>query len=454
MSSLKHHHSFPFPRSNPLYNAAGANGGALSVKLCLVGVLTCPDDGWAKMGSEYILNALGGARLKLPLLTTKTRLRALLGALEDAGLTMEKSSNHETRLHTLADSMTWARGISFSRIAKLVKQKVGSSCSATLLDLQKAVGQVGGGNSLRKAVSQEAILETNQTVHFESVGGCVKAKESLEDALALDPNKRRLLARFGMKPPTGVLLYGPPGCGKTLLAKAVASLIQKQSSSTSTIRSGSNGGSFVSLKSSEIVQASVGTSEKLVKTAFEVARERAPSVVFIDEFQALFTQRSSGGSSKLASTLLQAMDDIQRWSAADDAVRDEGVRERVVVLGATNTPWMVDKAFLRPGRFDQVVYIDLPNIEERISILNVHVSRMRLAQDVDFEGLKIKVSEKTEGFSGADLAALCRAAAMRCLLECGEGGSITEDHFLDSIFNDVMPSSSKELLDQLASWKM
>jgi SpoVK/Ycf46/Vps4 family AAA+-type ATPase len=173
---------------------------------------------------------------------------------------------------------------------------------------------------------------------------------------------------------------------------------------------------------SDIVRAEIGSGEKMVVLAFETARMNAPSVVFIDEFQALFTERSSGGSGRLSTTLLQCMDDVKRWRLADKSVSssegDEANRDsRVVVLAATNTPWMVDKAFLRPGRFDRVVNVGLPSVQDRVSILRLHIGRMkmRVAEDMDeLERTCVNLAECTQGFSGADLAALpCRCSCLR-----------------------------------------
>jgi SpoVK/Ycf46/Vps4 family AAA+-type ATPase len=287
---------------------------------------------------------------------------------------------------------------------------------------------------------------------FASVGGNVEAKNALEEALAIDPVKRRTLRAFGLSPPTGLLLYGPPGTGKTLLAKSVAKLLKRQTGNASSV-----GGSFITLQASEIVRGEVGNSEKMIVSAFETARSNAPSVVFIDEFQALFTERSGSGSGKLTSTLLQCMDDVCRWRNTDDEMNPsfgEGEGSRVVVMGATNTPWMIDKAFLRPGRFDRVVHVGLPTLEERVSILGVHVARMRLAsaEATDrVERICQTLAEACDGFSGADLAALCRAAAVKCLATQGENGRIEDRHFFEAR-DGFSPSCDGDLVMRLATW--
>jgi SpoVK/Ycf46/Vps4 family AAA+-type ATPase len=252
---------------------------------------------------------------------------------------------------------------------------------------------------------------------------------------------------------------------KTLLAKAVAKLLRSQSSSTSLSSSVAlpTGGAFISLSSSDIVRAQVGTGEKLVVQAFETAKMNAPAVIFIDEFQALFTERSSSniGSGRLTSTLLSAMDGCRRWAMADRKVAslpgqgNSGMEQerRIVILAATNTPWMVDRAFLRPGRFDEVVHVDLPGLDERQSILKLQMDRMKTAFSGDAATVKricTNLAQSTEGFSGADLVALCRSAAVKCLL-CGNS-HVREQDFMDSRRDDAMASSSPKLVERIKKW--
>jgi SpoVK/Ycf46/Vps4 family AAA+-type ATPase len=330
----------------------------------------------------------------------------------------------------------------------------------SLLDLKTVLLSLQKGSSSFSKV--EFTGSESETVDgaklFDSVGGNTEAKQAIEEALAPDPEKRRLLRTFGLSPPTGVLLYGPPGTGKTLLAKALMRLLKRQGGNASSV-----GGSFVSLQASEIVRGEVGNSEKMLVSAFETARSNAPSVVFIDEFQALFSDRSGSGSGKLASTLLQCMDDVCRWREVDNKAnpsppleQNEEMAEssRVVVMGATNTPWLIDSAFLRSGRFDRVVHVGLPTLEERVSILHVHVVRMKLVStESDYvERICRTLAEACDGFSGADLAALCRTAAVRCLSERGEHGTIEEHHFYEAR-DGFSPSCGPELVQRLVNWR-
>jgi SpoVK/Ycf46/Vps4 family AAA+-type ATPase len=191
--------------------------------------------------------------------------------------------------------------------------------------------------------------------------------------------------------------------------------------------------------------------------------ENAPSVIFIDEFQALFTSRDGGsGSSRLASTLLQCMDDIAKWTSVDKSIAKNQNSHfdlnsnRVVVLAATNTPWMVDKAFLRTGRFDRVVHVGLPNETERQSILKVHIERMKLHESTSIEEICSTLVPLTIGFSGADIAALTRSAAVQCLNDRNADNAlgVQSKHFQAARQFDVTePSSNKELVSRLQKWK-
>jgi len=471
-TSLQQHQEWPFPAKNPLYNPTAYSSSCqavFTVNVCLVGIVTCPDDGWRSSkksknnsinnGGSTILDCMVGDRYRIPLLTSKTIVSAFHGALTNEGIILEASA--ETRLSSIVASAAWAKGSVFRRVASQLKQilMMSSKCGdsairiATLQDLEEAIALVK--TNVTNFAPKTSLKEHNDksTLHFASIGGNEQAKISLEDALAFDPVKRGILSRFGLSPPTGVLLYGPPGCGKTILAKAVARMLDDPSS-------GELGGTFISLSVSEIVSAEVGTSEKMIASSFEFAGKNAPSVIFLDEFQALFTDRNRGGSGKLTSTLLQCLDDIKRWYQTDinvKSVRNRSIRggKRVIVIGATNTPWMIDCAFLRPGRFDRVVHVGLPSLSERQSILLIHISRMRVRDGDNLKHVNRlceELSILTEGFSGADIAALGRAAAVRALEE-GEESIVEESHFKEAIEHDMRSSSDETLVQRLKKWR-
>ena len=295
-TSLQRYQEWPFPTKNPLYNPTTYSSSCTSVftlNVCLVGIVTCPDDGWrsfkSKMGSvgysgSSILDCMGGDRYRVPLLQAKTILSAFYAAFSREGVALDISA--ERKLSTIVSSAAWAKGSIFSRVAKQLKENLLENCKygddfmrvATSNDLEEAISLVKRTTNKSAQMNDQpelkSRLENKQNSScFASIGGNEQAKVSLEDALAFDPLKREILSRFGLSPPTGVLLYGPPGCGKTLLARAVSRILKSSNS-------GEPGGTFISLSISEIVSAEVGTSEKTIVSSFEFAEKNAPSVSF------------------------------------------------------------------------------------------------------------------------------------------------------------------------------
>ncbi len=189
-------------------------------------------------------------------------------------------------------------------------------------------------------------INASRNAEFELIGGSYNAKKMLEDVFTIDERKKKILKQFGLFLPNCVLLYGPPGTGKTLLAKATLNLLRNSCNNLESEES------FIPLNASDIVCSEIGKSEKLLTSTFEIAQKKTPSVIFIDEFQALFTSRDNGNgttsSSRLTSTLLTLMDEISE--SEEDTLKPDD--KRVIVLAATNTPWLIDRAFLR--RFNRV----------------------------------------------------------------------------------------------------
>jgi ATP-dependent 26S proteasome regulatory subunit len=457
--SILMRNEIPFPQHNPLYNCNSKGGVVVSVSACLVSILTYPDN----KDEHDIISGLAMGMYRLPSLTSETRLSAFQWALSTEKVDLEPI-DAQTRLPFLAAAAVWARGPVFRRMARNIRamarhkdrqiQKNPSCLPCRVeasLDILQSVF-AAGGKSLAGGSDIQFLAANNSkrsTDLFATVGGNEEAKSALEDALAMDPDRRKLLLRFGLSFPSGILLYGPPGTGKTLLAKAVARLLRSESSSLV-------GGAFIALNTTDIVVGEVGSGEKVVVKAFETARMNSPAVVFIDEFQALFTQRSSGGSGRLTTTLLQCMDDIKQSSDMHrlaNSEQDVLKAGRVLVLAATNTPWMVDKAFLRPGRFDRSIHVGLPDFHARKSILSIYIRKMKTNFGTD-EGKQAALCEMiafaTDGCSGADLSALCRGAAVRCLLR--HGSVVEEMDFLNVIDDGFKPSVSRVLVDQIREW--
>ena len=252
-------------------------------------------------------------------------------------------------------------------------------------------------------------------VTYEDIGGLKEAVRKVREMIELPLKHPELFERLGIEPPKGVLLYGPPGTGKTLLAKAVATESEAN---------------FIAVKGPEILSKWVGESERAIREIFSKARQAAPCVVFFDELDAIVPRRGtrfdSGVTDRIVNQLLTELDGVSRL-------------EGVVVIGATNRPDIIDPALLRPGRFDRVIFVPPPDAKARLEILKVHTRKMPLANDVNLE----QVAELTEGYTGADLAALCREAALTALRGAGKPTKVTMDHFKKAL-ETVKPSITKE----------
>jgi transitional endoplasmic reticulum ATPase len=225
-------------------------------------------------------------------------------------------------------------------------------------------------------------------VHWDEVGGLEEVKEKLKEAVEWPLKNPEIFTRMGIRPPKGILLVGPPGCGKTLLARAVATESEAN---------------FITIKGPEVFSKWVGESEKAIREVFRKARMAAPAVIFFDEFDSLVPRRGmgyadSGVSERVISQLLTEMDGIISL-------------EDVVIIAATNRPDIVDPAVLRPGRFDRLIYVSEPDEKARLEIFKLYTKSMPLATDVDIAHL----ANTSKSYSGADIDALCREAAMHAL---------------------------------------
>ena len=249
-------------------------------------------------------------------------------------------------------------------------------------------GGMGGMNPFDFGKSKATLFDTaNQSQHsFDDVAGLEEAKLEIQEIVAFlkDPDRYTYL---GAKIPKGVILVGPPGTGKTLLAKAVAGEAQVP---------------FFHLSGSEFVEMFVGVGASRVRDLFRKAKDKSPSIIFIDELDAIGRARGNSLSMRAnderESTLNQLLTEMDGF----------GTNTGVIVMAATNRADILDKALLRPGRFDRHIYLELPNLEERKAIFGVHVKPLRLAKDIDVELL----AGQTPGFSGADIANICNEAAL------------------------------------------
>ena len=232
---------------------------------------------------------------------------------------------------------------------------------------------------------------TRPDVAYDQVGGLDDQirdiKEAVEDPL-LKPD---LFRRVGIEPPKGVLLVGLPGTGKTLLAKAVAHKTKA---------------TFIRLVGSELVQKYIGEGARLVRELFQLAKDKTPAIVFIDELDAIGAKRldvATSGDREVQRTLMQLLAELDGFNPIGD----------VKIIAATNRPDILDEALLRPGRFDRIIEIPIPNVEARRQIFRIHTARMSIAADVDFDAL----AAHTDGGTGADIKAMCTEAGMFAIRE-------------------------------------
>jgi transitional endoplasmic reticulum ATPase len=238
-------------------------------------------------------------------------------------------------------------------------------------------------------------------VSWEDVGGLEDVKQSLKEAVEWPLIQPEVFKRMGIHAPRGILLYGPPGTGKTLLAKAVAH---------------ESKANFISIKGPEVLSKWVGESEKAVRELFKKARQVAPTIVFLDEIDSIAPRRGAFEGSHVTESVVN-----QLLTSIDGLESMEGV----VVIGATNRPDIIDPGLLRPGRFDRLLLIPAPDTVSRLEIFKIHTCDMPLAKDVSLDEL----AEKTVGYSGADIDAICREAAMFALRTDINAKEVKMSHF-------------------------
>jgi transitional endoplasmic reticulum ATPase len=255
-------------------------------------------------------------------------------------------------------------------------------------------------------------------IHWDAVGGLEDVKKSLKEAVEWPLKTPERFTRVGITPPKGILLHGPPGCGKTLLARVVATESEAN---------------FISVRGPEIFSKWVGESEKAIREIFRKARMAAPSIIFFDEFDALVPSRGMGGDSRVTERVIS-----QLLTEIDGLVS----LENVVVIAATNRPDMIDPAVLRPGRFDRRVYVPPPDFEARRLILGLKTEEMPLDDTVDLDS----ISRSMDGYSGADIDSLVREAGLNALRLNSEANSVSLKDF-ESAMDEIAPSITPEMVN-------
>merc|ERR1719222_192286 len=265
-----------------------------------------------------------------------------------------------------------------------IDAEVLDSLAVTMADFRYAMGK-----STPSAI-RETVVEV-PTVTWQDVGGLENVKRELQELVQYPVEHPEKFLKFGMMPSRGVLFYGPPGCGKTLLAKAIANECQAN---------------FISIKGPELLTMWFGESEANVRDVFEKARQSAPCVLFFDELDSIAQQRGGsqgdggGAADRVINQVLTEMDGM-------------GAKKNVFIIGATNRPDIIDPAVLRPGRLDQLIYIPMPDFESRLSILRATLRKSPISKDVDLGYL----ASQTDKFTGADLTEICQSACKMAIRE-------------------------------------
>ena len=257
----------------------------------------------------------------------------------------------------------------------------------------------------RKFDIENFVIVEKPKVSWDSVGGLSVQANEIKEVVELPLKKPELFKKVGITPPKGILLYGSPGTGKTLLAKAVAS---------------STNSTFIQIVASELVQKFIGEGAKMVKEIFELARKKAPSIVFIDELDALAAKRIEMGTSgerEVNRTFMQLLAEIDGFLPLDN----------VKIIGATNRKDILDSAIIRPGRLDRIIHVPLPKKEGRLEILKIHSKNMSLEEDVDLAALALAMEE----MSGAEIKAVCTEAGYFAIRE--NRTKVTKDDMLKAM---------------------
>jgi transitional endoplasmic reticulum ATPase len=295
--------------------------------------------------------------------------------------------------------------------ARTIPAEVLESLQVEKDDFREALKRV------QPSAMREVMVQT-PTIGWDDIGGLDEAEEKLREGVELPLRNPEAFDRLGIRPAKGFLLYGPPGTGKTLLAKAVAKEAEAN---------------FISMKSSDVLSKWYGESEQQISRMFARARQVAPCVIFIDEIDSLVPARGASDmepqvTARVVNTMLAEMDGMEELNS-------------IIVIGATNRPWLVDPALLRPGRFDELVYVGPPDASGRKLILGIHTRNMPLAKDVDLDS----IAAGTERYTGADLEDVVRRAGLVAIRRAGEKATeVTAADFAEAL-DDSRPTVTEQM---------
>ncbi|MFL6727890.1 MAG: CDC48 family AAA ATPase [Sphingomicrobium sp.] len=295
----------------------------------------------------------------------------------------------------------------------VIPAEVLDALSVELRDFENALKRV------QPSAMREVMVEAPQ-IRWDDIGGLDTARDRLREGVELPLKHPEAFRRLGIRPAKGFLLYGPPGTGKTLLAKAAAREAEAN---------------FIATKSSDLLSKWYGESEQQIARLFNRARQVAPTIIFIDELDSLVPARGGGlgepqVTERVVNTILSEMDGLEEL-------------QNVVVIGATNRPTLIDPALLRPGRFDELIYVGVPDTAGRRRILAIHTKNMPLADDVDLEA----IAQRSERFTGADLEDLVRRAGLTALRAGLDADKVTKADF-EVALGETRASVTPEMLEE------
>jgi transitional endoplasmic reticulum ATPase len=303
-------------------------------------------------------------------------------------------------------------------------------CTTAKVEARKPGGSTAkessGESDGSKSASQWLVKEKS-TLRFADVAGLEEVKQDIRLKMIYPFQHPELAEKFGVRPGGGVLLYGPPGTGKTMLAKATAGEIDA---------------SFFRISPADVLSKWVGEAEQNIKKLFDAAAAEPRSIIFIDEIEALVPARKDEGSSVMQRVVPQILQGMEGF--------DKKKLSPILFMGATNVPWQLDPAVLRPGRFDDKVYIPLPDLPGRRKLLDLYLSHRPIAGDVNLDSLALQL----EGYSGADIKYICDRAATIPFLESvatGKEGDITTA-VLNAAIHDAPKSVTREMLSRFEQW--
>lgn len=271
------------------------------------------------------------------------------------------------------------------------------------------------------------IVKERPALRFNDVAGLEDVKEEIRLKMIYPFAHADLAEKFGIKAGGGILLYGPPGTGKTMLAKATA---------------GELDATFFRISPADVLSKWVGEAEQNIKKLFDMAMSEPRAVVFIDEIEALIPARRDEGSSVMQRVVPQILQGMEGF--------DKKSKSQVLFLGATNVPWQLDPAVLRPGRFDEKVYIPLPDLPARVRLLEIYLSKRPIDDDVDFNA----IAQTLDGYSGADIKYICDRAALLPFLRAvaGKGEQIINRAIVEEVIADTPKSVTPEMTRRFDAW--